>query len=307
MPLVSRATPRVAGRLLLIDPADRVLLIHERTGDGSTRHWLTPGGGLEPGETPRAAAVRETYEETSIQVTLAPDATELLRLRRTWSWGGVTHDQTDHFFAARVPAGPAIEPTALTATEQETILGWRWWTIEDLRASDEVFVPGQIADLVERLTVVARTAGRVLLIDEEQRVLLIESHVDVGADATHWVTPGGGTEEDETPARAAVRELREEVGVEVAITADDVAVHVDNERFAFNGGTYMQSNHYFLARLAPGTPLRVAGVNEIERAALVGERWWTIAELRATAATVYPVGLADLLENLLSGKRSVSA
>ncbi len=306
MPHVSRATPRVGGRLLLIDPADRVLLIHERTGDGSTRHWLTPGGGVEPGETPREAAVRETYEETSIQVTLAQDAAELLRLRRTWSWGGVTFDQTDHFFTARVPAGLAIEPTSLTETEQETILGWRWWTIEDLRSSDEVFEPSQIADLVERLTVITRTSGRVLLIDEQQRVLLIESHVDVGAEATHWVTPGGGAEADESPARAAVRELREEVGVEIAI-ADDVAVHVDHEQFVFNGRTYEQTNHYFLARLAPGTQLRVGGVNEIERAVLVGERWWTIAELRATTATVYPHGLADMLDGLLSDTRSVSA
>lgn len=143
-----------------------------------------------------------------------------------------------------------------------------------------------------------RVAGRVLLIDDAGRVLLIESNVDVGAEATHWITPGGGTDPGETPAQAATREVYEELGVRVDLPSDAVPDHTDRERFTFNGGTYDQTNHYFLVQLPPGTSVAARGANDIERSVLVGERWWTVAELRASDAVIYPVGLADLLIRL---------
>jgi 8-oxo-dGTP pyrophosphatase MutT (NUDIX family) len=143
-----------------------------------------------------------------------------------------------------------------------------------------------------------RVAGRVLLIDDACRVLLIESFVDVGARDTHWITPGGGTDPGETPAQAASRELYEELGVRADLATDARPDHTDRERFMFNGGTYDQTNHYFLVRLPSGTPVTARGVDDIERSVLVGERWWTVAELRASDAAIYPVGLADLLTRL---------
>lgn len=291
--------PSVGGRVLLVDPDGRVLLVRQRAG--ATAPWLAPGGGTEPGEPPRDVAIRETYEQTGIRADLAVDAAEVTTSRRSLEWSGVTYEQTDHLFHAGVPAGSVIEPVALTD------LDWQWWSVEQLRASDEEFEPAHIADLVERLCTVPRTAGRVLLLDSADRVLLIENYVDLGAESTHWITPGGGAEPGETPARAAVRELREEVGIDVALAETALPVHVDRERFTFNATSYDQTNHYFLVRLAEGTRLHVAGVDEIERAVLVGERWWSLAELRTTTATVYPVGLADLLEGLLSAERSASA
>lgn len=299
--------PPVGGRVLLLDPDGRVLLIHERAGTEAATRWLAPGGGTKPGETPRDAAIRETYEQTGMRVELAPDTVEVMTSRGRWAWDGGTYDQTDHLFQARVGRGSVVEPVALTAMEQVTELGSRWWTVEQLRASDEVFEPAQIADLVEGLCAVPRTAGRVLLVDSADRVLLIENYVDLGAASTHWITPGGGAEPGETPARAAVRELREEVGIDVALADTALPVHVDRERFTFNSTSYDQTNHYFIVRIAAGTRLHVAGVDDIEQAVLVGERWWSLAELRATTATVYPVGLADLLEGLLSAERSASA
>lgn len=141
--------PRVGGRILLIDPRDRVLLIHERIEHGRT-HWLTPGGGVEGGEDPGRAAVREVYEETGLRVSLPPTARPVLVARRTWSWAGVTYDQTDHYFAARVPADPAVRPRGLTAMETETLLGHRWWSAAALRASGAMLVPHDLADLLER-------------------------------------------------------------------------------------------------------------------------------------------------------------
>jgi 8-oxo-dGTP pyrophosphatase MutT (NUDIX family) len=297
---------RVGGRLLLIDPDGRLLLIHERTDEGDATFWITPGGGLEPGETPQQAAVRETYEETGIEITLLPDAPVTHSRVRSWSGDGVTYEQTDHFFTVSVAAGLTFAPAGLTDAERDLWLGYRWWTPAELRASDETFVPADVAELVQSVGPIPRTAGRVLLLDEAGRVLLIESYVDVGTASTHWITPGGGAEPGEAPADAAARELFEETGVRVEL-GDAAAVRVDRESFTFNGRVYEQTNHYFVMRLAAGTPLVVAGVDEVEQSVLVGERWWTSEELRTTSEVVYPVGLADLVESLVSGEHAASA
>lgn len=145
-----RAIPRVGGRLLLVDPAGRVLLIHERLEFGGA-HWLTPGGGVEPGEHPRDAAVREAVEEVGISACLRPDAEPVLLTRRDWSWEGIDYDQVDHFFLVRVAAGTGVQPQALTGPEQQTRLGERWWSVSELRATDETLLPSDLGDVLSRL------------------------------------------------------------------------------------------------------------------------------------------------------------
>lgn len=146
-----RPTLRVGARLLLLDADGRVLLIHERYDDDGNTHWLTPGGGVEGDEDLRVAAVREAFEETGIEVELAADAPEVLTTRRLWNWRDLHFDQTDHFFLARVPSGLPVVPQALTAVEQQTLIGHRWWTVEELRATDEVIVPPGLGDLLAGL------------------------------------------------------------------------------------------------------------------------------------------------------------
>jgi 8-oxo-dGTP pyrophosphatase MutT (NUDIX family) len=55
-------TPSVA--ILTFDEQDRVLLVRQR----ENRIWGTPGGSIDPFETPADAAVREMWEETGLYV-----------------------------------------------------------------------------------------------------------------------------------------------------------------------------------------------------------------------------------------------
>ncbi|MCW2494862.1 NUDIX domain-containing protein [Jatrophihabitans sp.] len=141
-------TPRVGGRLLLVAPDDRLLLIHERIQDGST-HWLTPGGGVEAGESPQAAAAREAVEEVGIEVSI--DSEAVLVTQRHWSWDGVVYDQTDHFFLVRLPAVFEPAPAGLTAMEQVTLLGYGWWSAAELAVTQETVVPRDLGAVLAHL------------------------------------------------------------------------------------------------------------------------------------------------------------
>ena len=55
-----QATPRRAGRVLVIDPAGRVLLLQGfDPAVPAHRFWFTIGGGADPGESLAQAAARE--------------------------------------------------------------------------------------------------------------------------------------------------------------------------------------------------------------------------------------------------------
>jgi len=55
--------PRACGALVR---DGRILMVHHVEGERT--YWTLPGGGIEPGETPEQAAVREVFEETGIAV-----------------------------------------------------------------------------------------------------------------------------------------------------------------------------------------------------------------------------------------------
>lgn len=68
-----------------------------------------------------------------------------------------------------------------------------------------------------------RTRAGIILI-ENDKVALIERH---RAGLDYYVFPGGGVDEGETPEQAAIREAREELGVEVAIKQKVAIIHFD--------------------------------------------------------------------------------
>jgi 8-oxo-dGTP pyrophosphatase MutT (NUDIX family) len=142
-----------------------------------------------------------------------------------------------------------------------------------------------------------RQAGRVLLLDADDRLLLLAGKDPADPTAPGWwFTPGGGAEDGESPEQAALRELEEETGLH--LEALGPAVHKRHTAFRFDGIDYDQDEVFFLARGATFEPNPARRTPE-ERRVLVGHRWWRVDELASTDETIYPPGLAALLRRVI--------
>ena len=143
-----------------------------------------------------------------------------------------------------------------------------------------------------------RRVARVVLLDPDDRILLLHGHEPDDPADDWWFTPGGGVEGDETREEAARRELLEETGI-----ADVELGPVLWRRrcsFPFAGRRWDQDEWYYLARTRQTSTGAVgAGLTELERRSVAGARWWTCEELTEARETVYPTRLAGLLRTLL--------
>lgn len=145
---------------------------------------------------------------------------------------------------------------------------------------------------------IVRPGARVLLVDAELRVLLLRGQDPANPTDRYWYTVGGGVDEEETRAQAAVRELREETGLAIALDALGEPVWHEVVEFPFDGRWYRQEQEYFLVRV-PSWEVRTDGWGELERRTVDQVRWWSIEELESTGETYYPKRLPALLRRLL--------
>ncbi len=142
-----------------------------------------------------------------------------------------------------------------------------------------------------------RQAGRVLVVDDDGRVLLLHGFDPARPDEPYWFTVGGGAEPGESLAQAAARELAEETGL--VATASDLGEPVWHEvtEFGFDGRTYRQEQDFFLLRVS-SPRVSVDGLDDEEAAVIDGHRWWSAADLEITAESFYPRELPRLLRDL---------
>jgi TDG/mug DNA glycosylase family protein len=135
---------RPAVRALLVDRERRTLLL--RWEVSGHVWWITPGGGIDPGEDDDTALRRELYEELgAADVELGPVVWE--RVNVLPYPPRITH-QPERFYLVEVDE-LEISPTIDLAPEGVT--GHRWWTAEELEATGEPFSPPELPALLRRL------------------------------------------------------------------------------------------------------------------------------------------------------------
>ncbi len=128
------------GRLLLLRDSDLGL-------DPVVHWWVTPGGGVDPGESDAGAAVRELAEETGLEVTEEVVVGPFLERLVVHGYSEKIVDQTEVFVLVRVPAFE-VDTSGHTEEEQRTVVELRWWSIDELASTDDDIWPRDLADLV---------------------------------------------------------------------------------------------------------------------------------------------------------------
>jgi 8-oxo-dGTP pyrophosphatase MutT (NUDIX family) len=136
---------REAARLLLLSPAGRVLLLRL---EPSFREpfWVTPGGGLDDGETIELAARRELLEEVGRDDLEIGPRLWTRDVEFTWEEWHVR--QREHTFL--VLADREFD-AVVTHADIEPIVGSGWFDADELRALGETVYPEDLADRLQDL------------------------------------------------------------------------------------------------------------------------------------------------------------
>ncbi|WP_293937727.1 NUDIX hydrolase [Iodobacter sp.] len=142
-----------------------------------------------------------------------------------------------------------------------------------------------------------RSSARLLVLSPENHILLFHFVFTTGALAgkSHWATPGGGVEDNESFAEAATREFAEEIGQQNYSMSEEIA------RLEFmmqlpDGESVISDERYFLVRMDKVAPSQAAW-SALEMEVMKQHRWWTLEELATTNEIVFPENLLDILKS----------
>ena len=115
--------------------------------------WHTPGGGIDPGESPQHAACRELAEEVGLELAEPTALGPVVWTRRfQFLFDGVQYDQDEVFYLLRVERHE-VDESRQTPLERRYLSGHRWFSVDDLAEFDELVAP---PDLGPQLAVLLR-------------------------------------------------------------------------------------------------------------------------------------------------------
>jgi 8-oxo-dGTP pyrophosphatase MutT (NUDIX family) len=112
--------------------------------------WITPGGGLNDRESIEDGAVREVLEETGLRLSPTQLGPVIATRVAYFEFEERHFRQSESFFAVQVEAFTP-QHHGWDEVEQRALLDHRWWTVDELRATDEAVYPRELADVVQAI------------------------------------------------------------------------------------------------------------------------------------------------------------
>lgn len=201
--------------------------------------WTLPGGGLDHGEDPRDAVVREVYEETGLRATIGETARVYsAHLPRVWREGR----RVDAHALRIVYEGwvPLDAPAPRVLEVDGSTVEAAWKPVADVLSGEVPAVPMVLEALAEHRPFQHQRLGAYALVRRDRaagpEVLLVQISPK-GFHSGAWTFPGGGVGHGEAPRTAVLRELREETGLDGSV-GELVAVHDEHFSGTAPSGRY---------------------------------------------------------------------
>jgi 8-oxo-dGTP diphosphatase len=256
---------------------DKVLL--SRLAPYLTPHerWTLPGGGIDFGEHPRDAVVREVHEETGLQAQVGDHAWIDSALIDGGADDGERHAVRivyDGWVGADAPEPRVVETDGSTVDA-------RWHPLDEVLSGRLPVVPLVRDALEAHLPTKRQRLAAKALIRRGDRILLarLSAHA---VESGRWTLPGGGVDHGESPETALVREVKEEAGLVPRV------------------GTLVGVHDAHLTGNAPGGRLEdFHAVNIVYEAEVPADQEPVVREVDGTTDAVQWVAVADITSGVL--------
>lgn len=148
-------THRETSRIIVKDRDGRFLLLltHFDHGVGLPPRWITPGGGIDAGESVLDAAVRELREETGLVVAADALRQPIAEIPGWWDWadGERFHSFVDHFFALTVDRFE-LDTSGWTESERHDVIDVRWWSLDEIDQEQPFLGPKGLREVLARVS-----------------------------------------------------------------------------------------------------------------------------------------------------------
>lgn len=243
--------------------------------------WTLPGGGLDHGEDPRDAVLREVREETGLDADVGETARVYsAHLPGVWRDGRRVDAHALRIVYDGWVAPDAPEPRVVEVDGSTSEAAWK--PVADVLEGTLPVAPLVLEALADHQPFRLQRVGAYALIrrgeGEEGDVLLVQFS-ERGFHTGSWSLPGGGLRHGESPRPALEREVQEECGV-TCVVGELLAVH--DEAFSGTAPSGRFEDYHavllvFAATVDPEARPRVVEVGGTTAAAA----WVPVADVRA--------------------------
>lgn len=167
-PVPPRERPRKTRRgvrVVVTDGASALMFADTDPGVPGSRWWVTPGGGMDPGETELDTALRELQEETGLRADASDLIGPVMRRVAAHGYSDQICEQSEAFFVLMTPRFE-LDTSGHTPEERITLAGHAWLPLDALDDVPEPVWPSELARLVATASRPDRWPGDVGWVEE---------------------------------------------------------------------------------------------------------------------------------------------